>query len=696
MLRVFPLLLMLIMGSVVYAEKEKDKIEVVAQQLSATKYRVEARGEVVVYYQDAVMKASSATYEKNSKTLILDGNVEIIGYEGSKEHTKHLEIQTDRKEVTFKELFFVSKNDLWLFSKSAQRYENNYTFGTSIFSSCSVDDPLWKITFARSKYDSSKDYMKVYDAKLYFADVPVFYSPYLAFATKQTRSSGLLFPLLGYSEEEGMIYEQSLYWAISESMDLEFNPQIRTQRSLGIYTTFRFVESNHSSGRLRVGYFKDTSTYREKENSLHSEHYGMEFFYNSSLLISHALEGRFEDGLYIDTRLMNDIDYVNLQKTRLNSFGFTPLQESRLNYFLYNENYYTGVNAKYFIDTRKENNDDTMQILPVIQLHKFLSHLIWENLTYKVDFKLKNFDRKEGITLKQAEVKIPLEFTTSFFNDYLHISLGEELYYGKFFFGNEPVIHDEFQYYSNIHRVKLFSDLTKDYGYYIHVLQPSLEYVKPGNENQKPVFFEALDAEQKELFVVGLPEEHLSLSINHYFFNNDMNVTFFQRLTQKYYFDREHKFADIGNEMQYSWKKWKLYSDIVYAPEFGKIRQASHYFSLHQKDIYFTLGHIYKQILPDEQEAVEANDLNFNIGYTLNEKVKLSGGLIYDLDDDSSKQWRFGGSYRVDCWGMSAYIKQEIIPRPNGFSTDNSFIVQFNFAPFVSIGTGGTPQCSPL
>jgi len=673
---------------ILHAAEEKSKIEVTAKHLETTETTVKATDGVVVYYQDSVIKASSAFYDKKTKLLVLDGNVEMIGYQGTKEHTKHLEIQTESKEVTFEELFFVSENDVWLFTDKANRSESNYTFGMSMLSSCDLNDPLWKMVFSRSLYDSEAKYMKVYDAKVYFWDIPIFYSPYLAFSTHKERSSGLLFPLFGYTEEEGFIYEQPIFWAISDNMDMEFNLQVRTERSVGFYTTFRFVDSDHSSGKLRVGYFRDSTAYQVRENTTDLDHYGLEFNYDSSNVFRDSLPKGFKDGLYINSTFLSDIDYLNLQKTQLQHFGLVPLQESRLNYFLYNDDYYAGINAKYFIDTRKENNDDTLQILPSVQLHKYLDHFLWNNLTYNVDFQLKNFDRKEGATLKQAEMKVPLEFSTSFFDDFLNVSLGEELYYSKFFFGNGNYVYDDFQYYSNIHKVKLFTDLTKNYDRFVHVLQPSLEYVKPGNESEKPVNFDMLTDEQKELFTVGLPEEHYAFSLSHYFYDKNMNLTFYQRLSQKYYMNREYKFADIGNEMQYNWKQWRFYNDLVYAPEFDKVRESSSRISLREKEYHFTLGHSYKQVLSDQPNVIPANDFNFNFGYTLDERIKFNGGFTYNIDNASSKQWRFGGSYKRDCWSMAASVRQDITPRPTGYTRDNSFYVQFNFIPFGGVGTG--------
>lgn len=671
-----------------YASADKSKIEITATHLETTKTIVTAKDNVVVYYEDSVIKASSAHFDKTTKLLVLDGKIEMIGYQGSKEHSHHMEIYTDTKEVTFDELFLVSENDVWIFSEDAHKKEGNYTLGASLFSSCDISDPLWKMVFSHSLYDSEARYLKVYDAKVYLWDIPVFYTPYMAFSTNKQRSSGLLFPGFGYTSSEGFLYEQPIYWAISPSMDMEFNPQIRTLRSVGLYSTFRFVDSIHSSGVLRVGYFKDKTSYTEENTLLNDSHYGVEFNYESSKVFSDKYPQGFKDGLYINTTYLNDIDYLNLQQVKLEHFGLVPLQESRVNYFVYNNDYYAGLNAKYFIDTRKEDNDDTLQILPSIQLHKSLSHFIWDNLTYSADLRINNFYRQKGTTLRQAELRIPLEFTTAFFDDFLNVSLGEELYYSKFFFGNGEYLYDDFRYYSNIHKVKLFTDLTKKYDGFIHVLQPSLAYIKPGGEQQSPVEFSSLDDEQKELFAVGLPEEQYDFTLSQYFYNDAMKLKFYQRFTQKYYVNRDYRFADMSNEMQYNWDKWKLYNNIMYSPEFGKVRESSSRIALYKTDYHFSVGHTYKQILPDLPSSIAANDVSFSFGYTFNEKIKLDGGLTYNIDDASSKQWRFGGSYHRDCWSLATSIRQDITPRPTGFTTDNTFYVQLNFIPFGGAGIG--------
>jgi LPS-assembly protein len=706
MRNIFSFYLMLSVGSLLYATDKKNQeiLEVTANAVQTTKTTLYAQGGLTVYYQDTLIHADKASFNKQTHILTLDGHVEIIGYKGTKEQASHVEIDTKKQHVVFKELFFASKEDLWLLTDNASRSEGNYTFGKSMLSSCEADNPLWTMFFSRSTYDTEAEYMKIYDASLYFHDVPVFYFPYLAFSTNNERASGLLFPLFGYTKNDGFIYEQPIFWAISKSMDIEFNPQIRTDRSLGMYATYRFADSPYSSGALRVGYFKDSSDYTRRYQLSEDRHYGLEFLYDASRMFSDYLPQGYTDGLYANITLLNDIDYLNLQKTSLTHFGQVPLQESRLNYFFYNDNWYGGLNAKYFIDTRLKSNDTTLQTLPAIQLHKYLHSFIWDELTYSADLQMKHFDRKEGPTLNQVEIRVPLEFTTSFWEDYINLSLGELFYLGRFFFGNDDMlVHDYFQYSSNVHTAKLYSDLTKQYNQYIHVLQPSINYIKPGREGEYPVAFKEVVKDETgkvrddltELFSVGLPEEKVTLAVSQYLYDEMMQLIFFQRFSQDYYPEREQKISTLNNEMEYRWAHWRFYNSLSYDFAFDKLEESSTRITLEESEYQFHLGHTYKIQLDQPGQPVTSNDLNFDFSYDYNEHITLNGGVIYNLEEESSKLWRLGAGYKEDCWSIFVQMRADVLPRPadttgeSTYTEEYAFIFQLNFIPFASIGTGG-------
>lgn len=674
------------------ATAQSNKIEVTAKSVYTTKNTVHADNGVVVYYDGLIIKSDQALYNKESKLLILDGHIEMIGYQNSKEYATHLELKTNTKEVKFKKLFLTSKNDVWLLSNQAHRIEGKYYLKNSMLSSCDINNPLWTMNFKDSVYDSKAKYMKIYNAKVSFLDVPIFYTPYLAFSTNKDRSSGLLFPGLGYTETEGYLYEQPIYWAISRNMDLEVNPQIRTNRSVGGYATFRFADSNDSEGTLRVGYFKDNDSYIAENRPKSENHYGVEFNYESNSLFKSYLPEDYTDELYINTTYLNDIDYINLQKKQLGHFGIHSLQESRVNYFVHNNNYYSGINAKYFIDTRLNSNDETLQILPSFHWHKYLKNLVWKNLTYSSDIHFNNITRKKGSTLKQVEARVPFEYSTSFFDEYVNLALTEEFYYSKYFFGNKNFKQDNFQYYNNIHKAKIFTDLSKKYGTYTHVMLPAISYVRPGSEKESPVSFKELEKSQKELFSVGLNEEIVDLSFTQYLYNGKASLEFFQRLSQKYYPTREYKWDDINNEVGFNIGKWNFYNNIMYSTRFNALRSISSDIRLKENRYKISLRHNYGRKLSDTIKEAKTNNLDVDLNYNYNDRISVGGGVIYDILKSASKQWAFGVGYHRDCWNIDASLRRDIRPTSRGKENLTSFYFQLNFIPFGGVGLTSTPE----
>jgi hypothetical protein len=68
---IFFFLVSIIVGvQILSAASDKSKIEITAQHVDAAKNIVKAKGNVVVYYEDSVMKASSAHFDKSTKVLV--------------------------------------------------------------------------------------------------------------------------------------------------------------------------------------------------------------------------------------------------------------------------------------------------------------------------------------------------------------------------------------------------------------------------------------------------------------------------------------------------------------------------------------------------------------------------------------------------------------------------------------------------
>ncbi len=672
---------------------QDEKMQLLSTDVNATQNVVEAGNGVMVHYEDALLGSDKAIFNRATNILNLYGNIESVGYEGTKECSEQVTIDTNSDNTQFDKLFLTTQSDIWLYADDANKTKDIYKIGNSILSSCALRSPLWRISFDSSNFDSKEEYMKLYGAKFYMWDVPVFYFPYLAFSTNNERRSGALFPYFGYSSDEGVFYEQPIFWAIAPNMDMEFNPQIRTTRGFGGYSTFRFVDSKYSSGQIRASYFKDSRSFQEDQSLENRDHYSFEFLYESSNFVKQWLNLDYTEGLYANVTYLNDIDALNLQKNTLTHFGLTPLQESRLNYFLHDDDYYAGLNAKYFIDTRETSNSSTLQILPSFQLHKYLKPIIFNNLTYSADFQFTNLYRKEGIWTKRNEIAIPFEYSFALFDDFLKVSLSEDLYYTKLFFKEYDDGKSNFEYFSTVHNIKIFSDLVKEYDSFVHVVHPSISYILPGSEIEDPIDFNELTEEKRKLFSVGLPEESVKFDFAQYFYNKEMKLKFFDRFSQNFYVDRAISRGDISNEMGYYGDGWSIYQDIAYDYDVGKIKSMAHRASWIGDNYLLSLSHTYKkEFFEDDIEVAIANSINTNLRYDFSPRWSGYAGVSYNFDEGQSTQWRFGARYQKDCFGFSAGLAQNTTPvlKSSGASYIDSttFYFQLNFKPFATVGTG--------
>ena len=215
--------------------------------------------------------------------------------------------------------------------------------------------------------------------------------PYFGFSTDTQRRTGLLVPKFSIKGDEGFFYEQPIYFTMQENWDLQFNPQVRTDRGYGLYSTLRFIDSVSSMGEWNFGAFRENSTYFKEENLENQTHVGVELKYLRTDLIKSLLGDNFQEGLWVDATYLNDVDYLNLGRRDYKDVN--SLITSKINYFLADENNFYGAYGKYYIDTSKTHNKDTLQEYPSFQYHRFLNSLLDERIRYSFDASFNNYYR---------------------------------------------------------------------------------------------------------------------------------------------------------------------------------------------------------------------------------------------------------------------------------------------------------------
>ncbi len=661
----------------------KEQIEVFAKEVRATKDYLRASGDVLILYDGDLLHANYVTYDKNSSILTLKGNVEMLGEEENRASSDRLIINTESKNIEFKEFLITTEQNLWIEAKKATRKKEHYKIFNSKLSSCNKSDPDWTIEFKEAHFRKNREFITLKDAKVRFFDTTILYLPYMAFPTVNKRTTGLLFPTFQLSQKDGFIYQQPYFYAPTNNFDVEFNPQIRTSRGYGGHITARFVDSNHSSGVFRTGYFQNFREF-SNENHLHSEHYGFEVQYNSrDFMAKSDLFDGYESGLYVNSTYLNDLEYLNLQKKSASSIVNSNLIESRFNAFLHNEDNYFGLYSKLYIDTSKESNSETLQELPTLQYHHSLKEFFTNQIFYSFDAKVHNYTRLKGSRATQMEFSLPITFHHSFFDDYLDFSVSENLYLSDVFFSNLGYSSERYRFYRNYHVVELSSDLIKSYGDNIHTIHPYIEYTRPSLENEEPTTYNELNSNQKELFVTETKREKLAMGVSQFYYNRDLDMNLFNRVALVEYPKENLDKGDINNEFSYKQSDFEIYSNLFYSLDKDKIHSLTNSLTYNQRNYDIILTHFYNNDFIEKDKATSFISGSFIHNYNNNNQWFFD--YDYDLKQNFNHQWDIGWSHRKKCWSAKLSLGQERIPNIVDNFRNNIIFFELRLNPFGGI-----------
>ena len=653
---------LILLSSLLFAKSLKE-YQIFADKVEAQGDYIYALGDVVVYSKDYVLNANRIVFNKKTQEVELFGNVHILGFDDKAIDSEYMRVNLKTKKLSASPFFFFDpKTYVWIKSFEAETETDRYNIDHAIVSSCDVKKPDWKITFEKGYYDKNSSMVTIKNAVFYGGKVPLFYLPYFKFPTDKSRHSGLLRPSGGYEKVEGLYYRQPFYIVLDESKDIEIDPQVRTRRGKGLYATLRFADSLYSRGFLRVGAFWEKYGYYDKYDLKNKSHRGFEIGYERSKLFSGYFDkGDTEDGLLVDITYLNDIDYLNLQESNKKKI-FNKLVTSKINYFLDRGKDFVGIYAKYFIDTEKVSNKDTLQTLPSVQYHRVIQPILFNNLLYSSDFKFKNWYRKEGVSAKQYELSLPIILYFSFFGDYLNFSASENLYLTYVDYDNSDLPIANGSYFSNYHKFSLNSDLLKRYETFIHNLNIDLDFIVPSVENKSGDF--------EDFITLNKEKKSLNLSLSQFFYDEKAFNFFLHRIRQSYYFDDDiYKYGDLENEFRYRFSKYfEIYNQLFYSYEKHRLRKSQTTVTYNKEGFDMKLIHNYEKAVKKE------NDSDFFIAKfktKISSRYDLFANIDYDMENHFTREWKIGWIFKKKCWNYKIAYRQSVTPSLTSEGTES-------------------------
>lgn len=680
-------------------------VQLLADDVKQDKGIVTANKNVVVYSQEYLVTADCAVYDQNNSVIELFGNVNMMKGKDEVSRSNYAKLNLKNNNAAFESLFMMNKDmEVWMRSDESSSDSEYYRVRKAMVSSCNVQDPDWSITSSSAMLNKQSKFLHLFNPVFRIANVPVFYLPYFGFSTDTTRRTGLLPPELGYGKSEGFYYKQPVYFAPYNEWDLEFDPQIRTNRGTGIYGAFRFTDSPDSRGEISFGSFTDKNSYRAKQKSETSNraelknktHKGVGLKYERDKLIKYLSEADLQEGMWIDATKLNDIDYLNLKGR---DDDYDSLVTSKFNYFIANDDHYFGAYAKYYIDTEKigskNENKDTLQELPSLQYHKFTDDIVLPNILYSIDLQSHRYDRKIGVRATQYEFTLPASVHVPLFDDSLTFSFYEYLYASRINYENKINSFDDKRedkhanFVNNYHKFALHTDLAKAYESFYHTLNFGAEYLLPGYRkgNLDDEFIYDKDLNEYENFLAqDQSKEEVSGYLTQYFFNGSGRKVVKHSISQGYY-TKDDEYSNLKNAIYlYPFENFSVYNKLEYSHKDRELKKV-------QNGLYYThdlfwinmLHTMKKSDSKAKNSATKDSYFTSSAGVKLPHQYSLIGGWQYDLERSYTKSWRVGVLHQRKCWNYGLIYQHDVEPTTttNGSASTKKSGIYFtiNFYP---------------
>jgi LPS-assembly protein len=680
-------------------ENDPNKVEIYATHLNAENGIIHANDDVIVLYKDYYLSAKDAIYDKKSGNLELFGNVRATQGDKYQLLGDYARLNIADKEREFKPFYMLEqKSQLWVSAEKGDIKDKYYDVTTGMVSGCNPNKPLWKIKFTSSNYNGEDKWMNLYNARLYIYDIPVLYMPYFGYSLDTKRRSGLLIPAFGISADEGFYYQQPIYIATNNWWDLELRPQLRTSRGFGSYETFRFVDSKVSHGSLTTGYFKENSNYINYNSLAHKTHYGFDFKYENSDFLNQwfGLNLSGQSGIYADVDWMNDVDYINLASADTINNVTSNQVLSQINMFYNTDKNYFGSYFKYYLDLSQASNAQTIQSLPTLQYHNYLTTLLNDHLFYNVDLSSANLYRELGKGAVKNDLNVPVTLQTSLFGEYLNVSYQSQLYAEDITFdgqvdaGQDPNAYKDGMFLRQYNVFNINTNLTKAYDDFTHTVVFGVTYTRPGSDSNYGFYKSAPQecatnptADVCQFYTINNIVETTALDFSQYLFDKTGEQILYHRLAQQIsYTGGKNKLGEIENELDYKiTKNLKYYNDTFYDYDQKLIANTLNSISYTDQDITLNLSYLYKDTFINATPIAPryTKYVTSGFSYKYNDHYRYFANYNYDIEAAQKKSVEIGFMYSKRCWDFGLRYVENIMPilttdQTTGFTSGNSSI----------------------
>ncbi|MGJ8757787.1 LPS-assembly protein LptD [Acinetobacter sp. HC8-3S] len=553
--------------------------------------------------------------------------------------------------------------------------ENLVILKDASYTACPPEQkPAWRIQAKEIELNQDTGRGVTRGTKLYVKDVPVLAVPYFNFPIDDRRTTGILNPNFGYSNDGGAQLTVPVYLNLAPNYDLTLTPSYMSKRGVKLDAEFRYMTENFGSGRIWGGYLPTDNQYDNKDREdLHFLHnWKINDQWSTNLEYNHA----------------SDKDYFSDFNTSPNSKTDLNLRRAwELNY----QNGIPGLKAQLKVEDF-QTLDETIKDAdkPYARLPQFLLNYVTgdpQGLQYEFNNDTAYFKKSinDGSALESSGTRIYNQFavrynylTPSWFYAIPEVSVRSiNTYYDQDAQVNRG--SDDLQKSVVVPQFTFATGVTfeKD-GKYLQSISPRAFYAYSPYKNQEdyPNFdsttasisydqlfnpyrfyghdrlddnnFLSLGVTYSLLDTEGL--ERIKASIGQSYYFSDRRVTLNQEPDE---FDKQRRTGPIVSLSSQLNQNFTIAANSAWMDSGDNAQRDFQAYYVGDKGNLYNLGYFYRKYIPDRQDAYDQAVASFI--QPVKDNWRIMGHAQYDLDNNLMREYLLGVNYESCCWAVSVY-----------------------------------------
>ena len=697
-------------GGVTKEMKEEGPVDIEADDLIYEKEAqlYEAHGQVEVSRGDFSLKADHVRLNMASKDLVAWGNVLLREGEDVIECQRlEVNIETRLGKIHQAKLFLKDQN-FHITGREAEKLgENHYRIRDGSLTTCDARRPPWKFTVKEIEVkEMALGGWGIAKGPIFYLEgIPVLYFPWGAFPVRLERQTGFLIPQAGYSSKYGPELKNGFYWAFAKNMDTTFYFDWLGDRGFKEGLEFRYAFARETKGQANF-YFIDDHVFNKNRYAFFVEHQQKlpyDFYLKADInrVSDHQYFQDFLDENLPETAKKAQIDMWSLSQLRSVVFGgknwdsFSFLSQA----------------AVYDNFDPKQNNDETVQILPQISFYAHPQSLFKTPLFYDLASSYTYFWREKGVETHRGDLFPRISYPMRLLNVLKFesdVGLRETVYRsyndrtGTFEgWKSRETLEANAQISTEFYRVydaesfPKISNLFK-VAKWMHTIEPTISYTyRPRvNQDDLPVFDEVdripftnqitygitqrlVGKPEKEGISSG-PFEYAKLKIFQSY--SLENPSWFN----PQFIDAKGKKRDFSNIRGELWWNFNPYVSAHWDSEFDPYRGSFEVlnFLIRAKD---RRNDVVQVQYRDTRDNVR--EINLDARVKTIPPLYLFGAFYYNLLEGTWVQGVFGAEYQAQCWS-AGFVFTDRNRSPDGtVRKERKFHVYFNLLNIGSVGS---------